>query len=147
MWVRDVSTNPIMNRVATSAAADNDEGHCSNNRNKVERQVHEVSNQLLNAEFAEWFLQCLAQFLNSVSPRVDLSAICNDLCLVFRDQCTVECVQKRVLEQEAFRENRDNGCALVEDKKDSCEHSERPVHEDHDGQLREICEEEHGSND
>ena len=60
---------------AKLAALENDEQHSSNNRDEVQRQVHEVADNGCWGELGEGLGDKLAQLRNGVASRLDLALV------------------------------------------------------------------------
>ena len=86
-----------MDTLASSSSLKEDKDNRSDNRNEVERKVHEVPDNRLDAEFPKRTLQSLAQPLDWVTARFQLSALLDELTLVSREQSTVKGVKQSLL--------------------------------------------------
>lgn len=72
---------------------DNDKYRGTDDRNGIERQIHDVTNDGLWAESFKWTLEDLAQFLHRITARFDLSSLTHDLSVSTCEQSAVECVK------------------------------------------------------
>lgn len=122
-----------------------DEENGTNNRDEIEGQIHEVSNDCFGTESLEWFLQCLSEFLNRITAGFDLSPFLHNLPLVSREQCAVEGVENGIFQKKVARDSVDDCSTFVEDQKDGADHCDRTVHEYKDRELGEIGKGKHAS--
>lgn len=123
-----------------------DEDYCADNRDGVERQVHNVPNDCLGTELLEGTLDDFAQFLHRVCSRLDLTSLADNFGVSASEKGAVKDIQQRILEKIGARYEVDDGSALVQNQKNSCERCNRTVDEEQDGELWQVCEEEHATN-
>ena len=64
----------------------------THNRNEVQRQIHAVSNQGLGTETVEGILQDLAQPCHGITPRLQLSALTDNIGGIPSHQRAIKCV-------------------------------------------------------
>lgn len=120
------------------------EDHSSHDRDEVQRQIHDVSDDSLGAEALEGVLEDLAELGHGVTARLELSALGDEVGGVLGDQGAVEDIQQSVLKDEGLGNHVDNGRALAQNQEASGEDGDGAVDEDHQGELRQVGEGEHG---
>lgn len=114
---------------------------------EVQREVHYITNDCLEAELLERSLEKSPKPVRAGSPRSQLTALLHDASHVLGDQGAVKSVDERVSEKPCPGEHIDDGGTLVEDENDGRKNGQRPVDKDEEGQLGQVGEEEHGGDD
>lgn len=122
-----------------------DKQHSSNDWNKVEWQIHEVSDDGRGAELLKGTLDDLAQFCHGVIASLDLSTLLHNTGIVASHQRSIKGIEESILKEPISRDDVNNCRALVQDEHHRGEHSQGTVNENEDGKLWEVGEEEHSS--
>lgn len=91
---------PSMISRAQLPPLDKNEYRRSNDRNKVQRQPHQVADQRLGCKLAERLLHCLPQPPQNIIGRVQFSPILHKRGQVLLQQHRVEYVDQRFVNQE-----------------------------------------------
>lgn len=126
---------------------DSDKYRGTDNRNGIERQIHDVTNDGLWAESIKWTLEDLAQFLHRITARFDLSSLAHDLSVSACEQSAVECVKQCIPEEIVSRNEIDDSGAFVENEQTGGYNCEWSVDKDENGELGKIRECEHATDD
>lgn len=82
-----------MNPLASSTTLDENENYSANDRDGVERQVHNVTDDGLGTELLEGTLDNFAQLLHRISSRPNLASLADNLGVSASEQGTVENIQ------------------------------------------------------
>lgn len=138
---------PSVHALATVATLDENERGSAYNRDEVQRQVHDVTDDGIGREFGERAADKLAQTSHGITARLELTAFLDDLGGVLGDKSSIKSVENSILEEEVARDEVDDDGALVQDEQRRGEGGQRSVDKDEDGQLGEIGEEKHEDGD
>jgi hypothetical protein len=132
---------------AESLSLHDDEERGANYRNKVKRQVHEVSNYRLWRKALEWFAHQLAHTSNRVAAGRNLSLAGDESSLVASNKrlCqrlasdppeatsklayAIESVDKSIIDKEILAQDVENGGAFAEHEQYCCHNSQGTIHE------------------
>lgn len=119
-----------------------DEDYSPNDRNEVERQVHEVADDSLRCKFRKRFGDQFAQSCNSVTGGggFHLTLLRNQLRLAAGDESAIKGIDQAVLDQEGLRENHGQCATFAEDEQDRCKSSEWARGEELDSDLGKVGE-------
>ena len=123
-------------------ALEQDEHDGTNDRNEVERQVHDVSDDGAGSEFCEWLGDEFTKTANSIAAATDLALPGHELGLALCDQSTVKGIDQAVLDQECLGEGIEDGATLVQAEQSGIDGGQGTVEDGEDGGLREVSEEE-----
>lgn len=115
--------------------------------NEVEGQVHDVADEGLGAEFLERTLQDLAKSFHGIATGLELPALAHHASLIARDKRTVKRVKQSILKQEVSRDKIDDDRTLIQYQESSREGSQGAVHKEKNGELGQVGEEEHATDD
>lgn len=127
---------------ASTLALKKDEHDSTNNRDEVERQVHDISDDGAGSELGKRLLDEFAQTADSVSAATDLALLGHEFGLALGDQSAVECVNQALLNEECFREGVEYGATLVQAQQSGINSSQRSVEDCKDSSLGKVSEEE-----
>jgi hypothetical protein len=112
--------------------------------NEVQRQVHEIPNDLCQAKLPERRLERPSESLDGVAARLQLPPLSKDSRTAARNEGAVERVQDRVFQDVVPREQARDGGAFAEDEQSCGEDGQGSVHKGHDGELGDVGEKKHG---
>lgn len=125
------------------ASLQDHEEDSTHNRDKVQREVHEVADDSARCKLRERLGRELTQLCDWVTARLDGTLLRDQSGHVARHESAVEGVDERIVNKEVLAEHIENGGALAEHKQDSRNESERTVEDGKDGGLRHVGHDEH----
>lgn len=136
------------------AALHDDEQHCADDGNEVERQVHEVADYRLGREFGERLRHNLTQLGDRVVAGLDLALVRDQRRQVAVQEgllsvnstlsghmgktYAIEGVDESLIDQKVLAQDRKDRRALAEDEQNSGEERKRAIENCEDGGLRDI---------
>lgn len=120
-----------VNGVSPSTTLNHDKDNCSNNWDKVQWQVHDISDQCRWWELLKRWLHQFPKLRNGIVEisSLQLSALRNDSSLILRYQGSIKCINKCVLNEEGAREEIDNRRTFAECEEDCGKCRKRSVDE------------------
>lgn len=110
-----------------------DENGSSDDGDKVQWKIRDISHQGSWAEAFKGALEYLAEPLHGLVARLDLAALADYVCGVSGDEGAVKGVKDGILEDPVAGDDVDNGGALIEDQEDGGDNGEGSVDKDKDG--------------
>lgn len=89
----------------------------ANNRDEVEGQVHDVSNDGRRAELGKGVFYCLSKPLDGITSGLDLATLTDHVDGISRDEGAIERVKNGLLQEPVPRDHIRNGRAFIQHKK------------------------------
>lgn len=137
----ELEVSSVSSRTGT-LPLEKDEHDSTDNRDEVERQVHDVSDDGAGSELGEGLLDEFAQAANSISAATDLALPGYEFGLALGDQSAVECVNQALLDEECFRKGVKDGATLVQTQQSGINGGQRSVEDCENSSLGKVSEEE-----
>lgn len=131
-----------MSSRTSALALEKDEHDSTDNRDEVERQVHDISDDGAGSELGEGLLDELAQTTDSITATTDLALSGHEFGLALGNQSAVEGVDQAFLNKERLGEGIEDGATLVQTQQCGIDGSQRSIEDCKNGSLGKVSKEE-----